>query len=189
MNDKIFTEIITSIENGELKPTYVANYHGDGCAPIFSPEQMKQLKNLCDKLQIEPPPVFRTDARSDGYTGLNFTSQIPSASDIHMELQIRPKAIDQIANNVSHYSYDVFNGKDIISSLPKEKQRILSPLVEKLRIIKSDKTLLNRYNQYMTECYSIARNNGSAFPSATKYGLPDIVSVENILKIDKLLHE
>lgn len=184
---RFYNEFIKYVKAGYIVPVHVNNYHGNGIEPFFSKEQMNNMETVTKSLGLDTKCC--DIPHENGFTCVNIRTNIIIAEDtlLPVEFQIRTRDVGNIIN-AFHYAYDVLNGKDILSQYDDEKQKILKPLINKLLVIKNNQNLKSIYNKYSTECYSVARNGGMNFPSATEYGLPEEISYSNLLKMQKLLN-
>lgn len=181
--EHVYNELLKAIHSGLIWPIQVINYHGRWIKPIFTEKQMREMELMVKDRGMTTKFTDKEHPSGSGYTSVNIRARIAGEP---VELQIRTRAIDLVAKYF-HYSYDVFSGKDVLSSYSPEKQKILKPLVDELLKIKSNKELKTKYNKYTSKCYAVARENRTDFPAVEEFGLPQIVSVENTLKIIELL--
>ena len=66
-------------------------------------------------------------------------------------------------------------------------QELLSPIVKEFQDIKA-RGLVSNFNKYQT-AYIKAVKDGGAFPKPQEYGLPESVSFEKIIELQKKLKE
>lgn len=183
--ERIYSELLESIKSGTIKPTQVINYHGKGIKPIFSYEQMHKMLMITEEKGLDTKFTNKEHNSKSGYTSVHIRAYI---ADEPVELQIRTKMVDTIAQYL-HLSYDLFQGKDVLSSYTPGQQKVLKPVINELLKIKNNKELRTKYNQYTQKCYAAARGNISDFPTVEEFGLPQAVSIENMARISIFMGE
>ena len=173
------------VKNRDFAPEYIANIYGTGIKPILSEQQFSNFVSLCTK---EGYPNIISGNRIDesGYTGFHANGKLnnlqPENSSIPIEIQIRPRAINEILD-IIHIAYDVFNNKEILEGISGEEYNRLKVFVDGFKDLKEN----GRKNDYYTYQidYINASLQGLPLPSITevKYNLSgyEFLSLDEIL--------
>lgn len=149
--EKLINHFIDSVKRGDIEITEIENYNGanpklaNKNTPYFSTEQIKELQKISSHATLKEKP------KTSGYTAVQLKIR-PKNREI-MELQIRGKYIDEVAN-WEHLPYDLRQGKDIAKG--NNKSGILTAGIKKA-IEKLTETEYNLYQKYVYDNYMYAR--------------------------------
>lgn len=149
--EKLMQHLIDSVKRGDIEITEIENYNGANAKfinknePYFSPAKIKELCKATGDIPLSQKP------KASGYTAVQLKVR-PKGGEV-MELQIRGKYMDEIAN-WEHIPYDLRQGKDIARG---NNQAGLLTTDIKNAIAKLTEEQYNSYQKYVYDNYIYAR--------------------------------
>lgn len=196
--NNVYSAICDAIKAGVFIPTEIENICGEGIDPYLSEAQMRELDDLCTSVGQEgavagiDEPGCRT-IRLSGYTSVHvngFIKAVDAKGNVQLipvEIQVRSEDVQNILE-IDHIPYDVINGKNITDGKHPESVELLQPLVDEFTRISQNETDLMNWYKYKTARTRAAKEH-TPIPLPSDYNLPDIVSYDNIMRIDKMVHD
>lgn len=170
-------------KSGKLKLALVENYRGNGINPYINGNNMRMLNEIGAGKNITLNKI-----KSAGYTRTNTDIFIDG---FKIEFQIGGKHTTRFGE-VEHYLHDMrLNGSPDLSKLNDAQKELFYKMQKEYTLLKQNKKLDSLYNKYLTQVWKSfkeaeEKNLLSAILPDLPSGIPKILSVENLLKLEKI---
>ena len=170
-------------KSGKLELTLVENYRGNGINPYINGNNMRMLNEIGAGENITLNKI-----KNAGYTRSNMDIFIDG---FKIEFQIGGKRTTRFGE-VEHYLHDMrLNGTPDLSKLNDAQKELFYKMQKEYTLLKQNKKLDNLYNKYLTQvwkCFKEAEEKSllSVVLPELPHGIPKILSVENLLKLEKI---